>query len=192
MVVAGTAQVTDLQVDEDLFSSKLDVWRFLLADGWKISRSQFYGHCSDGLLRPDKATGKYPLAKIEKYAGLHLKRQETGEKVNTELEKLQSRKAKVELEQAEVKLEREKHELGVKQKKFIPRDEFELAVVGRAVALLAHLKHMVHTRAADYVELVGGDQDLAGDLVATMERDIEQRCSAFARDVEFDVILEAD
>ncbi|WP_035273635.1 hypothetical protein [Desulfogranum japonicum] len=190
-MVENISPDAEQQIEEDLFATKLDAWRFLRADGWKIGRSQFYEHCSEGLLRPDTG-GKYSLKKVEKYARNHLKREETDQKVNEKLERLHEKKARLEVEQAEVKLAREKHDLGIKQKKFIPRDEFELAVVGRAVALLAHLKHMVHTRAADYVELVDGNQELAGDLVSTMEIDIEERCSAFARDVEFDVILEAE
>lgn len=182
------------QTVEDLetIATKLDVWRYLKEDGWQIGRSQFYEHCKDGLLRPERDTGRYTLQAIDKYAGLHLKRVATGTKVNDRLEKMQTEKVETELEREKVRLERERHELGVKKKKFVPRDDFELAVIGRAVAMLAHLKHMVHTEATNYIEMVNGDQALAPELVATLVEDIEQHLATFARDVEFDVILEAE
>lgn len=176
----------------EIFHTKLDVWQYLKDEGWAIGRSQFYQHCKDGLLRPDKATGQYLLSSVEKYAKLHLKLKATGSKINDRLEQMQERKLKLELEQAETRLERERHELGVKRKKFIPRDEHELAIVGRAVAMLAHLKHMVQVEAVEYIDLVQGDQKFAPDLVAQLNEDIEQRLAVFASDVEFDVIFEAD
>lgn len=187
-----TDEKIDNQDSEDLFATKLDVWRFLKEDGWKIGRSQFYDHCKDGLLRPDRETGKYKLAAVEKYARLHVRREETGARVNEKFDRMQEEKLETELAREKIRLERETHELGIKQKKFIPRDDFELAVVGRAVAMLAHLKHMVQMRVPDWIDLVEGDQTRAPELVDEATRDIELRLADFARDVEFDVILEAE
>lgn len=176
----------------DTFANKLEVWRFLKEEGWEIGRSQFYAHCLDGLLRPDRETGSYKLDAVERYAKLNLRLTATGAKINKKLDKYQEKKAEVELETAKIKLQREKHNLGVKKRNFIPRDEFELSVVGRTVAMLAHLKHMVQLRTPDWIDLVAGDQERAADLRVAMIEEIEQRLSVFARDVEFDVILEAD
>ncbi len=177
---------------EDLFTTKLDVWRFLKEDGWKIGRAAFYNHCNDGLLRPDKKTGKYALKKVEKYAKLHVKRADTDQKINDKYDKMQEEKLVTELEREKIRLQKEIHDLGIKQKKFIPREDFELAVVGRAVAMLAHLKHMVQMKAPDWVDTVGGDQEHVPELVYEITGNIETHLSVFAKDVEFDVILEAD
>jgi len=176
----------------DLFTTKLDVWRFLKEDGWDIGRSQFYSHCKDGLLRPDHKTGEYTLDSVEKYAKLHVRRKETGSKVNEKIDRMQEEKLTTELAREKIRLQKEIHDLGIKQKKFIPRDEFELAVVGRTVALVAHLRHMVQMRVPDWVDIVNGDQALAAELVEEVIQDIEMRLADFAKDVEFDVILEAD
>lgn len=169
------------------FSSKKEVYQYLIDAGWQIGRSQFYEHCKVKLLSPNKE-GKFEQKVIDRYAKKNLRRKETGQKVD----EYQERKAQVQLETEEVKLEREKHELGVKKGKFIARDEFELAVVGRSVAFMAHLNHSVQTRVGDWIDIVGGDQNRAAELVAAISEEIEQRMGDFAADAEFDVILEME
>ncbi len=173
------------------FTSKKAALDHLVASGWQIGQSQFYSHCKQMLLRPEKEGG-YAVKAVEKYAGLHLRRTETGQKVNDKLDRMQEERLEVELATARVKLTREEHDLGVKQSKFIPRADFELAIVGRAVAFMAHLNHTIQTNVPDWIDLVGGDQKMAADLVATISEAIEQRMGDFAANVEFDVILDAN
>ena len=176
---------------EETFATKKEVLDHLLAAGWQIGQSQFYAHCKEGRLRPEKEGG-YTLKAVEKYAGLHLRLIATGMKVNDKLDRMQEARLEVELATARVKLTREEHDLGVKQAKFIPRADFELAIVARAVAFMAHLNHTVQAKVPDWINVVGGDQRYAADLVAVISGTIEQRMSDFAADVEFDVILEAN
>lgn len=177
---------------EDLFVTKLDVWRFLRADGWDIGRSRFYDHCRDGLLRPDPATGKYKLSAVEKYAKLHVRLAATGSKLNEKFSRMQEEKLETELKREKVRLEKEIHDLKVRQKKFVPAHEFELAIVARAVAFMAHLNHAVQAGVPDWIDLVDGDQTRAAELVAAVSGVIEQRMSDFAADAEFDIFLEAN
>lgn len=173
------------------FSTKKAALEHLQADGWQIGQSQFYKHCKEMLLRPEKEGG-YSLKAVEKYAAINLRRTETGQKVNDKLDRMQEERLEVELATAKVKLTREQHDLGVKQSRFIPRDEFELAIVARAVAFMAHLNHTIQSSVPDWIDIVEGDQARAPDLVATISEAIEQRMGDFAADVEFDVILEAN
>ncbi|MDD3814409.1 MAG: hypothetical protein PHZ02_07160 [Desulfocapsaceae bacterium] len=173
------------------FKTKKEVLGYLQEDGWQIGQSQFYKHCRDMLLRPEKEGG-YSLNAVKKYAAINLRRTETGQKVNDKLDRMQEERLEVELETAKVKLTREQHDLGVKQSKFIPRDDFELAIVARAVAFMAHLNHTIQSSVPDWIDVVGGNQDRAPDLVAAISEAIEQRMGDFAADVEFDVILEAN
>jgi len=96
------------------------------------------------------------------------------------------------LRREQVGLERERFDLQAKQGKFIPRAEFELALVARAVAFMAHLNHTVQQEVPDWIELVEGNQGRAAELVEAISRAIEQRMADFAVDAEFEVLLEAN
>lgn len=174
-----------------IFSSKIAVHRWLEDNGWQIARSQFYAHCKDGLLRPGK-DGKYHLKAVEKYATLHVKKAETGQKVNTFEEQLRERQLKAKAEKEEIDLQLSRMDLEKRQGKVIPREEHELAIVSRAVAFMAHLNHTVQSEVQNWIELVDGDQQKAPQLVEAISREIEQRMGDFAIDAEFDVIMEAN
>lgn len=173
------------------FKSKIAVHRWLEENGWQISKSQFYDHCKDGLLRPAKADCKYRLKAVKKYAAIHVKKAETGQKENVREEKMREQKLEFALQREEVGLERERFELSAKQGKYIARSEFELAVVARAVAFMAHLNHTIQAGVPDWIDLAGGDQSRAPELVEAISRAVEQRMGDFAADAQFDVILEA-
>jgi len=185
----------DRQQDEDggikKFRTKKNALEYLLEAGWKIGQSQFYKHCKDGLLRP-QADGSYAQKAVDKYAKTWLKQLATGQKVNDRMDRMQEEKLEADLRASKFKMEEAEFNLGVRKSKFIPRDDFELAIVGRAVAFMAHLNHTVQSEAADWIELVGGDQTRAPELVQAISRAIEQRMGDFAADAEFDVILEAN
>jgi hypothetical protein len=169
------------------FPSKKDVFSYLIDSGWQIGRSQFYEHCRQLLVRPTNE-GKFEKKDVDRYAKRYLRQRATGQKIDD----YQEKKNQVELETARVKLEKEQHDLGVKKGKFVHRDEFELAIVARAVSFMAHLSHAVQSSVGDWIELVDGDQHKAADLVAAITEEIEQRMSDFAADAEFEVILEAN
>ena len=191
-IADATSTINPEKKQEDFFETKLDAWRFLRADGWNISRSRFYDHCRDGLLRPDPATGQYKLSAVERYAKLHVRLEATGAKVNEKLDKMQEEKLETELAREKVRLEREIHDLKIKQKKFVPAAEFELAIVARAVAFMAHLNHAVQSNVPDWIDLVEGDQNRSAELVQAVSGVIEQRMSDFAAEAEFEIFLEAN
>jgi len=179
-------------MSDTIFKSKIAVHRWLEENGRQISRSQFYDHCKLGLLRPHKSDGKYRLSAVQKYAKLHTRSLETGQKENDLLDKMQQEKLEVDLDTSKIKRDRERHDLAVKQGKFIPRSEFELAIVARAVAFMAHLNHTIQQQAPDWIDLVEGEQARAPELVDAISKAIEQRMGDFAADAEFDVILEVN
>lgn len=172
------------------FKSKAAVLRWLGDNGWQISRTQFYAHCAEGLLRARK--GVYSLKVVEKYASLHVKKAETGQKENDRLTKQQEIERQLDIDIKEIKKKKEQHGLDVLDKKYIPRDEFELAIAGRAVAFMAHLNHMVQQNVPDWIDLVSGDQDSAAELVEAISVTIGERMSDFSADAEIDVIFDAE
>lgn len=179
-------------MSEDLFKSQIDVHRWLVDNGWQISKSQFYEHCKLGLLRKDKKLGKFKLAAVQKYASLHVKKADTGQKVNDFEERLRKRKLEASAEKEEIDLKLARLDLDKKQGKMVPREDHELAIVARAVAFMAHLNHAVQSEAQDWIELVEGNQQRAPQLVEAISRAIEQRMGDFAIDAEFEVILEGN
>ncbi len=177
--------------DPEQFATKFAAWEWLAANGWKIGKSQFYNHCRDGLIRPE-ADGTYSLKRLKKYAETHIKRAETGLLKRTEIEKLQERKLVGEVELLEIKKAREQHDLDVRQEKFIPREDVELEIVGRAVALSASLKHMVQMRAGEWISLAGGDHARIALVIDAISREIDARLSDYAKASAYDVIMEKD
>jgi len=179
--------------DEELlsFRSQESVLEYLKNAGWKVSKSNLNRHCKEKLLRPSE-DGTYSQRAVDRYAKTWLKLAATGQKVNERLDRLQEERLEKELKAANLKLDREQFELDVRRGRFIPRDDVELMQVGRAVAFMAHLNHMVQSSVPDWIDLVGGDQGRAPELIAAISEAIEQRMGDFAADVEFDVILEAN
>ncbi|NCD25743.1 MAG: hypothetical protein EOL86_09155 [Deltaproteobacteria bacterium] len=187
-LVARYLDTSPAKEEDDHFPHKLAAWEYLRDSGWKIGRSQFYEHCKQGRL-PFRE-GKYLRRDVDRYAAIHCKSSETGEKVNDTLSRMAEEKATTELEREKVRLKREQHELAVRLGEVVPRDEVELMIIGRAVAMLSHLKAMVQMGANDWIALVEGDQRRSRELIDTIVASIEERVAIFARDIEFEVILE--
>lgn len=183
---ADTRQSEDLA--DDHFPHKLAAWEYLRDSGWQIGRSQFYEHCKQGRL--PRKDGRYLRADVDRYAENHCKLEATGEKVNETLARQAEEKSTTELEREKVRLERERHELAVRQGKVVEREAVEQMIVGRAVAMLSHLKAMVQMKAGDWIAAVDGDQSRARELIDIVQTGIEEHIAVFARDIEFEVIFE--
>ncbi|MDH5525168.1 MAG: hypothetical protein OEY01_14425 [Desulfobulbaceae bacterium] len=174
------------------FKSKAAVYRWLLDNNRQISETQFYDHCAEGLLRKKRGSKVFTQAAVKKYAKLHTKSAETGEKERDRLDKIQDELKEIELEKEQLKLEELRHKQRVKQGKVMPIEEHENAIVGRQVAAMAQLSHMAQKNVKTWIALVNGDQTKAPALLEAMLEEIAQRMSVFAADIEFDIILEAD
>lgn len=177
---------------DQVFKKKIEVFRYLEEQGeYEISRSQFYKHCDDRLLRPD-SDGGYTMQAVMSYAKKNLKSAATGRRAADKLDRMQEEKLELELKSARLKVETDQHNLDAKRGKYIARDDFELAIVSRAVAFMAHLNHAIQANVPDWIEMVSGDQQMAAELVHAISEVVEQRMGDFAADAEFDVILEAN
>lgn len=174
------------------FKSKAAVYRWLIDNGREISETQFYDHCKEGLLRKKRGEKFFTLAAVKKYSKLHTKLAATGEKEQDHRDKMQDELRQIELETARLKMKEKEHSLLVKQGKVVPIDEYETAIVGRQVAIMAQLNHMAQKNVAAWIELVDGDLNKAPALLEAILEEIAQRMSDFAVDIEFDIILEAD
>lgn len=173
------------------FSEKKEAYQYLLATGWKISQSNFYKHCAEGRLSPKKGSGKYTREAVDKYAGAYLKRADTGKKVADEIETMQRRKLQLELENQEKKNAKLDHELAVAQGRYVSREQVERELGGRAAIIKSGLDHLVQTRAFTWIELVGGDQAKAQELLDAMRDEFSKLLNEYARpDTLFEVIAD--
>lgn len=185
---AGSEHQGDQEEPDETFPHKLAAWEYLRDSGWQIGRSQFYEHCKQGRL--PRKDGGYLRVDVDRYAENHCKLESTGEKVNETLARQAEEKSSTELEREKVRLARERHELAVKQGKVVDRDAVEQMIVGRAIAMLAHLKAMVQMKAGDWIEVVEGNQSRSRELIETIQESIEGHIAVFAKDIEFEVIFE--
>lgn len=190
-IAATYDPIEEPQPEDPSFPTQLSVLAYLQGEGWKISKSNLNRHCNEKLLRPLE-DGTFSRKAVDKYAKTWLKQKATGQKVNERLDRMQEEKLEHDLKTAKFRQEEAEFNLAVKKAQFIPRDEFERAIVSRAVAWMAHLNHAVHSSAADWTDLVGGNQAMTPALVQAITQTIEQRMGDFAADAEFDIILEAN
>ena len=96
------------------FPNRLEVLRYLQAEGWQISQTQFYAHCREGRL-PRQPDGGYLRRDADRYAKNHCRRLETGERVNDTLSRLAEKKAHLEVAREEIRLECDRHDLAVRR-----------------------------------------------------------------------------
>ena len=184
-------------MSETVFRSKAAVFRWLEENDRQIKKSQFYDHCKDGLLRQVRSgenKGKYVLSAIEKYAKLNVKPAGASQKTNDLLDTMQQETIETKLKREKVKLEKEQRENEISKGRFVAADDFELAIVSRAVVLMSHLNHSFQMSAAEIIDLVKGDQGRGPELVDYLSKLASKRIGEYVADAdkEFEVILEAN
>ena len=86
-----------------------------------------------------------------------------------------------------MKFDREK-----KEGKYLPRDDFELELAGRAGVLDSRLDYMFNTEAAKLIALVGGDQAKRTELIASLRFIKNTLLNEFATIQTFVVMSMAD
>lgn len=168
--------------------NKADVFRFLRDAGWQLTERTFYRHVSDGKLKKNR-DGWYTVAAVRKYAEQWSVRP-SGKTVQEETEDLTAAKMREEIARIRTIREREQFRLEIDRGKFLPRDTVEMELAGRAVVLEAGFDHLVYTRAAEWIALVGGDPSRADLLIAAMMSAKDEWLNHYARAQEFMVTIE--
>jgi hypothetical protein len=166
-----------------------DVLAWLRGAGWRATKTSVYRHQREGKLRP-AADGSYPVRAVERYAQAWLKRQETGKRLQEDQDELQRRKLTLEIKNQEIELERKRfaheRELG----RYIPREEFDLELAGRAGILYLGVKRWLQSRAAEWIAIAGGCSDRTAELSAALLAGWEEHINTYAAPREYAVELE--
>lgn len=160
----------------EVFKSIEAVRRFLLANGYSVTKSTIGRHSKDGYIRAG-ATEEQAF----KYAKAFLKEVATGKRKDEAVADehrryLRGRAEKIEQEVAQLRLKTLEQE-----GKLIPREQRDQDLAARAVMLKGGLKHLVQSNVNSWVHLVGGDPRKAGDLQRELLGNIERMLSGYAR-----------
>lgn len=175
----------------ETFDTLAAVLEYLKNNGWKAARQSLYRHHSQGKIIPD-ADGKYKLRAVEKYAKTFLKQSATGKRMQENTDDLQRQKLELELKNLKLKNERDQFNYEKDRGLFIPKDQVEIELATRAGVLVAGLKHWVQSKAADWIAAVSGDNKRVGELINTMNRDVDEHINHYASSKEYEVIIEAE
>ncbi len=184
------SQITG-EENSDRFETVADVLDYLAGSGWKVTQTSLYRHQSQGKILPS-VDGSYRQKDVDKYAKTWLKQKSTGKKISEKTDELQRKKLEIELENLEIDHKRKAFAYAKDQEKYIPREQLEIELATRAGILDAGLRHWIQSRAAEWIRTMGGDMKKTGDLINLMSRDLDEHINGYARQIEFQVVVEAD
>jgi len=173
------------------YATIADVLDYLTGSGWKVTKTSLYRHQAEGKILP-AADGAYRQKDIDKYARTFLKQKSTGKKISDRTDELQRRKLEQELANLELENKRKQLAYDKEQEKYIPREQMEIELAGRAGILEAGLKHWVQSRAAEWIRTVSGDMKKVGDLINLMNHDLDEHINSYASQGEYQVVIEAE
>lgn len=159
-------------------------------EGWKVSQSTVYKHAKEGRLLSDMDGGGYSLKAVQKYARLHLMQADIRQKAADA--EWQQKKIMAEVAKTSEQAKLYQIKRMVQEGKYVPKEDVEIEMAGRAAALEAGLKFMVQTRVGEWIAAVGGDEKKAGDLVRMVMEDIDDMLNEYATTREFQVFFEAE
>jgi hypothetical protein len=171
------------------WKTKADVLEYLKKK-WAVEKSTFYNHSNpahrDGG-KLNKVKGWYLKTHVDAYAEKYLVPLDGA--TDDEQSGLQRDKLQGEIRYQTVRSEKAELELDILKGKYLPRDQFDLEMAGRAGVLDNSFNHLIESRAQEIIALVGGDQKKAPEFIHFMKVAKDQMLSEFATTKEFQVIV---
>jgi hypothetical protein len=168
------------------FANRKEAAAWLVDQKWKVSRSTFYKHCSEGRVRPN-ASGGFDRAALLRYARLHLAQMDVIQTMASEDLAKNKQKAEIlrSLEQGKyIKLKREQLSGSL-----ISRSEVELQMAGRAAAFDSSLKYSLTLKAADMIETVLGDPAKKDELIRLLHDIVDAALHPYSAPLQIEVIF---
>lgn len=176
--------------DERCFKNVAEVLGYLVAAGWKTSKSHIYRDWKDKLFL--KRDGVFLQKDIDKYAKAHLDRKATGKKDSEDADLLHRKKAILEIENLELEKERRRFAHDRDLGKYVPKEQMEIELAARAGILDAGLKHLIQSRAADWIRTAAGDMKTIGDLINVMTRDLDEHINSYAQARDYEIVIDGE
>lgn len=188
---ARISDAADGQEEDKPLRNIAAVLDYLRALDWRVTQTSLYRHQKEGKLAP-RRDGLYALRDVDKYARTWLKQKSTGKKISEKVEELQRKKLDLELKNLELDNKRKELAYGKDMERYIPKELMEIELAGRAGVLDAGLKHLVQSRAAEWIRTVGGDTKKVGDLIVLMSHDLDEHINSYASSLSYQVVIDAE
>jgi len=173
------------QPDIRVFKNRVKVVAFLQGQGYKVKKSKFYADCKVGLCRM-AADGSITEDEVNRYVrrvGLQLLEKRASDPASEML----ARKNEKEVERLEEQISKLRREREIIEGKYLDRGTVEMEVAGKCAVLEAGIRHLLHTRLADWLDLVA-----ASGMAAAMDaaqQDLNALFNEFASLDGFEVII---
>ena len=171
----------------EVFTTQQQVLAYLKDQGYKIGKSALSQHVRAGRLKKKK--DGFHRDAVDRFAGLRLRDESGLDADGKKNAALMERKLRAEVEKLEEGARKSRMEREACEGKLIARDLVEQELAGRAVALEAGFDHMVYTRAAEWVDLVGGGQEKTPRLIEALLEAKNIWLNTYASLAEFEVVL---
>jgi len=182
----------------------IEVMRYLVDLGWKISKSPLYRHRDQGHLRPQE-DGTFLIVDVLKFARKKLKRLDGGpgaggdkidEPVTGQLPKkyqVVAEKAIAETKKAKAQAEHWDIKTKILQRQYVERDKFDSALAARALVFKSDWENFFRSRAGEIVGIVEGNAQLIPDLIDYLLDNLEALLNRYSEEnKEFKVDIDAN
>lgn len=179
-----------------VFKSRYAAYKWLADNGYKVKKSKVYMDADAGLLRVER-DGTVTIESVRRYidhpeAGIreHLETAQAGE--DREIREYNRRTAIAKMKIAEADAEKKEFDLEKERGLHIPRADLEMEMAGRAAVLEQGLRNLVQIRAEDWVHLVGGDVNRAGELRAAINSEVDHLLNRYVTTESFSVMFDEE
>ncbi len=160
------------------FRTRMEVLRYLQAEGWDIQKSALYNHHAQGKI-PSEPDGSFARAAVERYARNYLRRVGQGSNATDEALARRKQEASIKADEARAEMLRLKMERDAGAS--VPREWAEQQIATRARLLRADMLNWVRMYIAELVELVDGKPSLIPDALVWSEKHVETWLDNYAR-----------
>lgn len=163
---------------------------FLNSQGYKLSKSKAYNDAKSGMLkvRDDKTITESEALAYAARVGL--------EKVvpgaSGSVEEMQTRKIEAELNLSKAREEKLRFELERERGKYLLKTDVAVENATKFGAIEAGIKHLMRTKVADFIAMVGGDGKKAPELVDEFNNHVDLVFSRFCNAQALTVEIQMD
>ena len=164
------------------FKSVMALVAWAKENGWKLEKSMAYNHVKKGMLRvqPDKSV-LGPDARVWLLAMV--------ERDVMDAADLGAEKLHLEIRNLEIKAQKSAFELDRMRGQYLPKNDFERELAGRAVVLDSGLRRMFASEAGRMIALVSGKGEKSPELVAFLNEALDDLFRTYASQETFQVMI---
>jgi len=173
--------------EEERLETVKEALAFLVGKGFKVKNSKFYADCKGTIKTPAKVGRQKDGSFLKRDLLLYAKTLPYLGDPAAGLDQAQRRKLDLETRKIEKQTELLEHELSVKQGKFVPREEAELARAAAISIIEANIRNLHLTNAGDWISIVEGAPAAASRLIDAMGQALDDLFNRLSKMDEFQV-----